>query len=130
MDNKSNTYEFLADDPRVKVMPIMVSLIIGAFFAVLNETLLNIALTTLMNQFSITVAQVQWMATGFMLMMGVVIPMSAVLLQWFSTRQMFLTTMIIFTIGTTICAIAPSFSVLIVGRFFQATGTGLLIPII
>src|SRR5699024_6576261 len=74
--------------------------------------------------------QVQWMATGFMLVMGIVVPISAVLLQWFTTRQMFLTTMIIFTFGTTICAISPSFSILLAGRFFQAIGTGLLIPII
>ncbi len=127
---EKNKYEFLAEDPSVKVMPIMISLIIGAFFAVLNETLLNIALTTLMKEFSISMAEVQWMATGFMLMMGVVIPISAILLQWFTTRQLFLTTMIVFTIGTTICALAPSFSVLIAGRFFQAIGTGLLIPII
>lgn len=125
-----NKYEFLAEDPNAKVKPIMVSLIIGAFFAILNETLLNIALTTLMKEFSITVPQVQWMATGFMLMMGVVIPISAVLLQWFTTRQLFLATMTIFTIGTIICALAPTFAVLLLGRFFQAIGTGLLVPII
>ncbi|PWU70041.1 MDR family MFS transporter [Gracilibacillus dipsosauri] len=129
-ENQSKKYEFLADDPNVKVMPIMISLIIGAFFAILNETLLNIALTTLMDQFSITYTTVQWMATGFMLVMGIVTPVSAVLLQWFSTRQLFLGTMTIFTIGTSICAIAPSFSILLVGRLIQAIGTGLLIPII
>src|SRR5699024_12059456 len=42
----------------------------------------------------------------------------------------FLATMIVFTIGTTICAIAPNFSILLAGRFFQAAGTGLLVPII
>lgn len=130
MNDTPKKYEFLADDPNAKVMPIMISLIIGAFFAILNETLLNIALTTLMKEFSITVPQVQWMATGFMLMMGVVIPMSAILLQWFTTRQMFLATMIVFTIGTTICAVAPNFTILLAGRFFQAIGTGLLVPII
>lgn len=124
------TYEFLAEDPNANVKPIMISLIIGAFFAILNETLLNIALTTLMIEFDITVAEVQWMATGFMLMMGIVIPASAVLLQWFTTRQMFLATMTIFTFGTIICAVAPTFSILIIGRFFQAVGTGLLVPII
>src|SRR5699024_12512569 len=123
-------YEFLAEDPNAKVKPIMISLIIGAFFAILNETLLNIALTTLMKEFSITVPQVQWMATGFMLMMGVVIQISAVLLQWFTTRQLFLVTMKIFTIGTVICALAPTFAVLLVGRFFQVIGTGLLVLII
>jgi len=129
-ENEPKKYEFLADDPKVKVMPIMLSLIIGTFFAVLNETLLNIALTTLMKEFSITLPTVQWMATGFMLVMAVVIPISAILLQWFTTRKLFLGTMVIFTIGTTICAIAPNFPILLVGRFTQAVGTGLLMPII
>ena len=129
-NNQSKKYEYLADNPNVKVMPIMLSLIIGAFFAILNETLLNIALTTLMDEFRITLPTVQWMATGFMLIMGIVIPVSALLLQWFTTRQLFLGTMTIFTIGTTISAIAPTFSVLLVGRLIQAVGTGLLMPII
>lgn len=123
-------YEFLADDPNVKVLPIMLTLIIGAFFAILNETLLNIALITLMEEFGVTLTTVQWMATGFMLVMGVVIPVSALLLQWFTTRQLFLTTMTVFTIGTAISAMAPNFPVLLTGRLIQAIGTGLLMPII
>lgn len=126
----ASKYEFLSEDPNVKVMPIMLSLIIGAFFAILNETLLNIALTTLMNEFGVSLATVQWMATGFMLVMGIVIPVSALLMQWFTTRQMFLGTMIVFTIGTVVCAVAPTFGILLVGRLFQAVGTGLLTPII
>lgn len=129
-DIKQTKYEFLSEDPTVKVMPIVLSLIIGAFFATLNETLLNIALTTLMTEFSISIATVQWMATGFMLVMGIVIPISALLLQWFTTRQLFLSTMIVFTLGTVICASAPTFSILLIGRFLQAVGTGLLTPII
>ncbi|WOV84460.1 MDR family MFS transporter [Sporosarcina jeotgali] len=123
-------YEYLADNPNVKVLPIMLTLIIGAFFAILNETLLNIALVTLMDQFSISLTAVQWMATGFMLVMAIVIPISALLLQWFTTRQLFLGTMVVFTLGTIICASAPAFSILLVGRLIQAVGTGLLMPII
>jgi len=128
--NEKKEYEFLADDPNVKTAPIMLALIIGAFFAVLNETLLNIALTTLMQEFNLTLPTVQWMATGFLLVMGVVIPISAILVQWFTTRQLFISVMIIFTIGTTISALAPAFSILLIGRFTQAVGTGLLMPII
>lgn len=128
--NQPMKYEFLSRDPNVKTLPIMLSLIIGAFFAVLNETLLNIALTTLMHEFHITLPTVQWMATGFMLVMGIVIPISALMLQWFTTRQLFIGVMVTFTIGTIICAIAPSFPVLLVGRLIQAVGTGLLMPII
>ena len=127
---EKQTYEFLADDPNFNVKPVMISLIIGAFFAILNETLLNIALTTLMEKFSVTPATVQWMATGFLLVMGILTPISALLLQSFTTRQMFIGTMTVFTIGTLICAIAPTFGVLLSGRLLQAVGTGLLIPII
>lgn len=123
-------YEYLADNPNMKVLPIMLALIIGAFFAILNETLLNIALITLMEQFSITLPTVQWMATGFMLVMAVVIPISALLLQWFTTRQLFLGTMTVFTIGTIVAASAPTFPILLSGRLIQAVGTGLLMPII
>jgi len=129
-NNQSKKYEFLSEDPNAKVLPIILSLIIGAFFAILNETLLNIALTTLMGEFGVTLTTVQWMATGFMLVMGIVIPVSALLLQWFTTRQMFIGTMTTFTIGTIICALAPTFPVLLVGRLIQAIGSGLLIPII
>ncbi|WP_342513984.1 MDR family MFS transporter [Sporosarcina sp. FSL K6-1522] len=123
-------YEYLSENPNAKVLPIMLSLIIGAFFAILNETLLNIALVTLMDEFSISLTTVQWMATGFMLVMAIVIPISALLLQWYTTRQLFLTTMIVFTIGTIISASAPTFAVLLIGRLTQAVGTGLLMPII
>jgi DHA2 family lincomycin resistance protein-like MFS transporter len=128
--DEPRTYEFLADDPNARVMPIIISLIIGAFFAILNETLLNIALTTLMDQFRIRETTVQWMVTGFMLVMGIVTPLSAVLMQWFTTRQLYLGTMGIFSLGTLICAMAPAFPVLLVGRLIQAVGTGLLVPII
>ncbi|MYL59830.1 DHA2 family efflux MFS transporter permease subunit, partial [Virgibacillus halodenitrificans] len=129
-DHTPKKYEYLSEDPNVKTLPIMLSLIIGAFFAILNETLLNIALTTLMEEFHISLPTVQWMATGFMLVMGIVIPVSALLLQWFTTRQLFLGTMTVFSIGTAISAMAPSFSILLVGRLIQALGTGLLMPII
>jgi DHA2 family lincomycin resistance protein-like MFS transporter len=127
--NKLKKYEYLADDPNVKTAPIIISLIIGAFFAILNETLLNIALTTLMEEFHVSLPTVQWMATGFMLVMGIVTPISAVLLQWFTTRQLFLGTMLIFTLGTSISAAAPTFPILLIGRLIQAAGTGMLMPI-
>lgn len=129
-NNKHQKYEYLADDPNFKTLPIILSLIIGAFFAILNETLLNIALTSLMKEFDITLPTVQWMTTGFILIMGIVAPISALLLQWFTTRQLFLSTMTIFTLGTIICAVAPAFPILLIGRFIQAIGTGMLLPII
>lgn len=130
MNETQTKYEFLADDPDVRVMPIVTALIIGAFFGFLNETLLNIALVHLMEYFQISVTTVQWMVTGFMLVMGIVTPISAPLMQWFTTRQMFLGTMTLFTLGTIICALAPTFAVLLIGRLLQAIASGLLVPVI
>jgi MFS transporter, DHA2 family, lincomycin resistance protein len=109
---------------------ILITFMIGAFFAILNETLLNIALTELMRVFEIEAPTVQWMATGFMLVMGVLMPISALLIQWFTTRQMFISVMSVFLLGTIIAGCAISFPMLLTGRMIQAVGTGLLIPII
>ncbi|MET3505232.1 DHA2 family lincomycin resistance protein-like MFS transporter [Halalkalibacter oceani] len=113
----------------IKKASIMISLIIGAFFAILNETLLNVAFTDLMNDLQVSTATVQWLSTGFLLVVGILIPVTALLLQWFTTRQLFLGAMTLFTIGTVICGIAPTFSFLLIGRLIQASGTGLLIPV-
>lgn len=113
----------------VKRLPILISLIIGAFFTILNETLLNIAFPQLMIELEVSASTLQWLATGYMLVVAVLIPASALLVQWFTTRQMFLGAMIVFTLGTLISGIAPGFSVLLAGRLLQAVGTGLMMPV-
>ncbi len=109
---------------------IMITFLIGAFFTFLNETLLNIALTKIMRVFNVDAPTVQWLATGFMLVMGVLMPLSASLIQWFTTRQLFIGLMSLFLIGTLIAGFAVNFPMLLAGRMIQAAGTGLLIPTI
>ncbi|MEC0230630.1 MDR family MFS transporter [Paenibacillus alba] len=106
---------------------IMFALIIGMFVAALNETLMGNALPELMKSFGVSAATVQWLATAFMLVVGVLVP--AVLQQWFTTRQMFLAAMSLFFVGTITSALAPEFGVLLVGRIIQAIGTGILLPL-
>ncbi|WP_376768403.1 MDR family MFS transporter [Paenibacillus planticolens] len=117
------------DVSKLKRGPIVAALVIGAFVAILNETLLNIAFPDLMKEFAITPATIQWLSTSYMLVIGILVPVTALLQQWFTTRQMFLTAMILFLIGTVICGAAPIFSVLLVGRVIQALGTGLMLPV-
>ncbi|MFC6400744.1 MDR family MFS transporter [Mammaliicoccus sciuri] len=107
---------------------IMIVFLVGTFFMILNETLLNIALKELMSVFDIDAPTVQWMATGFMLVMGVLTPLSAVVNQWFTTRRLFLGLVTIFSIGTLTAGLAVNFPMLLVGRMIQAAGTGLMIP--
>lgn len=118
------------DLSNIKRGPIVAALIIGAFVSILNETLLNIAFPNLMEYFSITETSVQWLATAYMLVVGILVPITALLQQWFSTRQMFLGAMILFLAGTIICAFAPIFGILLTGRIVQALGTGLMIPVL
>ncbi|MFD0712032.1 MDR family MFS transporter [Paenibacillus sp. GCM10027626] len=113
----------------IKRGPIVAALIIGAFVAILNETLLNIAFPELMKQFKIEPSVIQWLTTVYMLVIGILVPVTALLQQWFTTRQMFLSAMILFLAGTVICGIAPSFEFLLIGRIVQAFGTGLMLPV-
>jgi len=108
---------------------IVVALIIGAFVAVLNETMIQVAFPDLMRDFSAPLMTVQWLATVYMLVVGTLVPVTALLQQWFTTRQMFLSATIFFLVGTIVCGIAPVFSVLLIGRAVQALGTGLMLPV-
>lgn len=105
-------------------------LFIGAFAAFLNNTLLNIALPTIMIEFSVSPSKVQWVTTSYMLVNGILIPASAFFIQRFSNRGVFLSAMSFFTIGTFIAMISPEFWVLVLGRMLQAAGSGMMMPLL
>lgn len=122
--------KIIYEEKKFKVIPISVALIAAGFFCMLSETVLNMALKSLMSQFSISANTVQWLSTGYMLIMGISIPISAFLSHTFTTRQLFLASVTIFVLGTIISGFAPFFTVLLIGRLIQAVGTGILIPTI
>jgi MFS transporter, DHA2 family, lincomycin resistance protein len=105
-------------------------MILGVFVAILNETLLNVALTKIMADFGIEPSTAQWLTTGYLLVIGVLIPVTAYLIQRFTTRSLFLGAMSLFTLGTFLAAIAPGIEFLLIGRLLQASGTGLLFPLL
>ncbi|MBB6674843.1 DHA2 family efflux MFS transporter permease subunit [Cohnella nanjingensis] len=117
------------DLSKIKRGPIVFALIIGAFVAILNETLLGNALPDLVKAFEVPYSTIQWLTTAYMLVIGVLVPITAMLQQWFTTRQMFLAAMGLFFVGTVISAAAPEFGVLLTGRIVQAMGTGLMLPV-
>ncbi|MFD1708176.1 DHA2 family efflux MFS transporter permease subunit [Siminovitchia sediminis] len=105
-------------------------LFFGAFVAFLNNTLLNVALPTIMEEFDVKPAIVQWLTNGYMLVNGILIPASAFFIQRFTNRNLFLTATSLFTLGTALAAFAPSFGVLIAGRMIQASGAGMMMPLL
>ncbi|OZF07919.1 MDR family MFS transporter [Rhodococcoides fascians] len=105
-------------------------LVVAAFVMILNETIMSVALPRLMVDLSITATTAQWLTTGFMLTMAVVIPTTGYLFQRFTLRQVFVAAMTLFTVGTLLAASAPGFELLLAGRIVQASGTALMLPLL
>ena len=101
----------------------------AAFLATFNETFLNVAFTTIMKSFGVNVGTVQWLTTGYLLVAVVFVPVANVLYHRYPTRNLFVAVVAIMVAGSIVGALAPSFSVLLIGRLMQAIGTGLLAPI-
>ncbi|MBD8036724.1 DHA2 family efflux MFS transporter permease subunit [Solibacillus sp. A46] len=114
--------------PKTKKLLVII-LIVGCFFSTLNQTLLNVALSELMQIFSVTPATIQWLATGFMLVNGVLVPITAYLMKRFSTRKMFISSMVFLLVGSIVAACAPNFGTLLAGRMIQAAGAGIILPL-
>ncbi|WP_082130196.1 MDR family MFS transporter [Aneurinibacillus tyrosinisolvens] len=114
----------------IRTGPILGVMLTGAFIAFLNQTLINIALPQIMAHLHISAVTANWLTTIFMLVNGIVIPITAFLMERFTTRQLYITSMGLFTVGTLICGIAPNFAALLIGRVVQAAGAGVLFPLI
>lgn len=108
---------------------VLAVLVSGAFVIILNQTLLNTALPAFMHYFDITAGAAQWVTTSFMLVNGIMIPVTAFLIEKFTTRGLFFTAMGLFIVGTLVCAIAPVYPVMLIGRVIQASAGGIIMPL-
>lgn len=122
--------ELGANISSLKRGPIVFIMILGAFLATLNQTIMSVALPSLMIDFNISASTAQWLTTGYMLVNGVLIPITAFLMHRFTTRELFQSSMIIFLIGTVFSALAGNFPVLLTGRLIQAVGAGIIMPLL
>lgn len=111
-------------------IPLMAVLLSGAFITILNQTLLATALPPIMIDFRVTESTVQWLQSIFMLVNGIMIPITAFLINRFTTRKLFMFAIGIFTVGTLIAALSPHFSLLLLGRVLQGTGAGIMMPLL
>ncbi len=109
---------------------IIAILFTGAFVAIFNQTLLNIALPEIMLDLNVEASTAQWLVTGYMLVNGILIPASAFFIQRYSNRSIFIVAMSLFALGTLLAAVAPIFSILLMGRMVQASGAALMMPLL
>lgn len=105
-------------------------LLVGAFLVVLNQTLLTPALPTIMSNLNVNATTVQWLTSGYALVEAVIIPLNAYLIGRFSTRKLFIGGMLLFAAGSALCAGAPSFPFLLLGRVMQACAAGVVMPMV
>lgn len=113
----------------LNVKAIIAVMIFSGFLASFNETILNVALSSLMKEMDITAGTVQWIVTAYMIVVAVFVPVTAFLIQTFKTKRLFLTSMLILLAGTVLAACSGSFALLLSARMIQAAGTGMIIPI-
>jgi DHA2 family lincomycin resistance protein-like MFS transporter len=115
---------------QVKVIPLMMSLLICGFMGMFSETSLNMSINGLMKEFQISASTVQWLTTSYLLVLGILIPISGLLIKRFLTKNIFITGLCFSILGLVIEATSSSFAILLIGRIIQATGTGLLTPLL
>src|SRR5690625_1504615 len=112
------------EDNRIMMIAILLG---GSFLAVLNQTLLITATPHIMLEFDLTENTGQWVTTIFMLVNGIMIPITAFLMETFSTRRLFTTSMSLFVLGTIVCLFMLNFLMLLIVRIFSGTAAGFML---
>lgn len=102
---------------------------IMSFSGVVVETAMNVTFPTLMGEFGVDTATVQWITTGYLLVLSLIIPLSSHLKRRFPLKTLFVGAACAFLTGTLMAALSPSFAVLLAGRLVQGIGTGIALPL-
>ena len=102
---------------------------IGLIMAVLDTTIVNVALDTLSRQLHSPLSSIQWVSTGYLLSLAAVIPLSGWLTERFGSKRTWLASIALFAIGSGLCALATSAGELIAFRILQGLGGGMLMPV-
>lgn len=104
-------------------------LIIGAFMSILDSSIVNVAIPKMMSVFSADTSSIQWVLTGYMLVLGVVVPVTGYLGDKFGYKKMFLIALAIFTFGSALCGFAWNIGTMVAFRVVQGIGGGMIMPL-
>jgi len=103
---------------------------IMAFIGVLIETSMNVTFPTLTKQLGVNLSTIQWLTTGYLLMVSLVIVCSSYIKNRFKERNIFIAGTLFAIVGDLFCALAGNFPILLLGRLIQAVGTGIVLPLL
>src|SRR5919205_1888870 len=107
----------------------LIAIVLGSFMVILDNTVVNVALPTLGRVFEADLSVLQWVISGYMLAQAAVIPLSGWLSDRFGAKQVYLTSVVLFTAASALCGFAVSGEMLIATRVLQGFGGGMLMPI-
>lgn len=111
------------------IVPLLV-VIIGAFMAILDTSIVNVAITKMMNVFGTDQKGIEWVSTAYSLVLAVVTPLSGWLGARYGLKWVYIGALLVFTLGSLLCAFAWSLNAMIAFRVIQAVGGGLIMPVV
>jgi EmrB/QacA subfamily drug resistance transporter len=111
------------------VLKIAGVVVLGAIMSILDITVVSVALPTFQTVFDATYAQVAWTMTGYTLALATVIPLSGWAADRFGTKRLYMLALLLFTLGSVLCATADSIEQLVAYRVLQGLGGGMLMPL-
>jgi EmrB/QacA subfamily drug resistance transporter len=117
----------LADKKRIILTVFFV--MAGMFVMFMNNSVINMLIPTFTKNFHISLGEAQWLSNGFIMVCGILVPPSAYLVKRFTYKQIFVTSQVLFVVGSLICALSVQFVPLLIGRLVQSVGTGLAMPL-
>jgi EmrB/QacA subfamily drug resistance transporter len=103
--------------------------ILGMIMSILDTTIVNVALRTLGHDLHSSLAQIQWVITGYLLSLAAVIPLTGWAARRFGAKRVYLVSLVLFTVGSALCAVATSTTELVLFRVLQGAGGGMIMPI-
>jgi EmrB/QacA subfamily drug resistance transporter len=103
-------------------------IVLGTIMSVLDTTIVNVALNDLGQDLNASVDKIQWVVTGYLLALAAVIPVSGWASRRFSSRNVYMFSLVLFTLGSVLCGLADSVQSLVAFRVIQGIGGGMLVP--
>lgn len=107
-----------------------IALIIGAMAPLFDSTIVSVALHTLSHDLHASVDTIQWVSTGYLLAMGVTVPIVGWLQNRLGGRRLWMASLVVFLVGSVLCSLAWDVSSLIVFRVVQGIGAGAMMPLL
>src|ERR1035437_457354 len=108
---------------------VLANIMLGTFMAVLDSTIVNVSLPKIMSSFGVGLSTIEWVITGYMLSMAVMLPTSGWLADKFGYKKVYFWGLFLFSLGSLLCGLSNDENTLIISRVIQGLGAGVIQPI-